>query len=295
MKIGISMFPTDTSAAPGEVAAAIESFGFDSFWVSEHSHMPLNTDFPLADSVPREYSSMWDPFVALAAAATATRRIGLGTGICIITQRDPINTAKTVSSLDLLSNGRMSLGVGAGWNEPEMENHGTAPASRFKLMRERVEAMRQLWTHDEAEYHGELVDFDPVWQWPKPLQRPCPPVLIAGAHPNVIKRVARYGDGWLPVVVPEASEATAGRVTTMADLEQQVPQMRALAADAGRPAPKVVVSGAALDPAVVDAMLALAIDELVFRVPSADMNAVLAELEQLATAVAGIASLNGRT
>lgn len=294
MRIGISMFPTDTSAAPGEVAAAVESFGFDSFWVSEHSHMPVNTQFPLADKVPREYSSMWDPFIALAAAASATQRIGLGTGICIITQRDPINTAKTVSSLDLLSNGRISLGVGAGWNEPEMQNHGTAPGGRFKLMRERVEAMRQLWTQEVAEYHGDLVDFDPVWQWPKPVQQPCPPVLIAGANPNVIKRVARYGDGWLPVVVPEATAATAGRVTTMADLMQQVPQMRALANAAGRAPPSVVVSGAALDPAVVDAMLSIAVDELVFRVPSADMDSVLAELEQLAAGVAGVASLAGR-
>lgn len=294
MRIGISMFPTDISAAPGEVAAAVESFGFDAFWVSEHSHMPLSTDFPLADTVPREYSSMWDPFIALAAAATATRRIGLGTGVCIITQRDPLNTAKIVSSLDLLSKGRISLGVGAGWNEPEMLNHGTRPASRFKLMRERVEAMRQLWTQEEAEYHGDMVSFDPVWQWPKPIQRPGPPVLIAGAHPNVIKRVARYGDGWLPVVVPEASAATAGRVTTMADLREQVPLMRSLASDAGRPPPSVVVSGAALDPAVVDAMLALEIDELVFRVPSAGMDEVLSELERLAAEVATVASLKGR-
>ncbi len=273
MKFGISMFPTDQSAPPHEVAREAEARGFYAFWVSEHSHMPLSTNFPLADTVPREYSSMLDPFAALAACAVATETILLGTAIVILPQHDPINCAKAVSTVDHLSNGRFLFGIGAGWNEPEMINHGTDPSSRFKLMRERVEAMRALWTQEEAEYHGDMVDFDPVWQWPKPVQNPHPPVYVAGASPRVIERVARYGDGWLPVVIPEANEISPGRMTPLAELKTMVPRMNELAAERGRSKPRVVVSGY-LDQASFEVYNELEVESVSFRVPPADMDEI---------------------
>ena len=287
MKFGISMFPTDTSAGPAEVAHEAESRGFDAFWVSEHSHMPLSTNFPLADTVPREYASMLDPFVALAAAAQATSHIRLGTAIVILPQHDPINCAKAVASLDLLSQGRILFGIGAGWNEPELENHGTDPGSRFKLMRERVEAMRALWTEETAEYHGDLVDFDPVWQWPKPVQQPHPPVFVAGAGPRVTHRVARYGDGWLPVVVPEASEISPGRMTPLAEFRQLVPQMNEMAEAAGRPTPRIVVSGY-LDGKSFEAYSTLGVESVSFRVPSEDMDTVRRAMDDAQRTIAEV-------
>ena len=279
MKFGISMFPTDQSAPPHEVAREAEARGFYAFWVSEHSHMPLSTNFPLADTVPREYSSMLDPFAALAACAVATETILLGTAIVILPQHDPINCAKAVSTVDHLSNGRFLFGIGAGWNEPEMINHGTDPSSRFKLMRERVEAMRALWTQEEAEYHGDMVDFDPVWQWPKPVQNPHPPVYVAGASPRVIERVARYGDGWLPVVIPEANEISPGRMTPLAELKTMVPRMYELAAERGRSKPRVVVSGY-LDQASFEVYNELEVESVSFRVPPGDMDEIKRAMDE---------------
>lgn len=284
MKFGISMFATDTSAGPAEVALEAETRGFHAFWVSEHSHMPLNTEFPLADTVPREYASMLDPFVALAAAAHATSRIKLGTAILILPQHDPINCAKAVASLDLISNGRVLFGIGAGWNEPELINHGTDPGSRFKLMRERVEAMRALWTEENAEYHGDLVDFDPVWQWPKPVQQPHPPIYVAGASPRVIERVARYGDGWLPVVIPEANEISPGRMTPLAELEDMVPRMNKLAAANGRAKPRLVVSGH-LDARSFEVYQALDVESVSFRVPSSGFDDVRRAMDEAAATI----------
>lgn len=278
MKFGVSMFATDKSAGPAQVAQLAESIGFDSFWVTEHSHMPLSTDFPLAEEVPREYASMLDPFVALAAAAAVTKDIKLGTAICILVQHDPINCAKAVASIDHISNGRMQFGIGAGWNEPEMLNHGTDPSRRFKLMRERVEAMQALWTNEVAEYHGEFVDFDPVWQWPKPVQQPHPPILVAGAGPNVIKRAARYGDGWLPIVIPEANDISAGRMTPMDEFAESVVELRKLAADAGRGRPQVVASSPVLTEAVLDRFRELEVDTVLCRLSDADFDTVQSEL-----------------
>ncbi len=289
MKFGVSMFATDTSAHPAEVAVAAEQRGFYAFWVSEHSHMPVATDFPLSDTVPREYASMLDPFVALAGAAQATSTIKLGTAILILPQHDPINCAKAVASLDLLSRGRFMFGIGAGWNEPEMINHGTDPATRFKLMRERVEAMQQLWSGETAQYHGDLVNFDPVWQWPKPVQKPHPPIFVAGASPGVIKRAARYGDGWLPVVIPEANAISAGRMTTLAELQDMVPRMNLLAADLGRGKPRVVVSGH-FDARAFEIYTDLGVESVSFRLPSEDMDLVNRALDD---AVAQIESVGG--
>ena len=179
MHYGVSIFPTEYSISMPDLARAAEERGFESLWVSEHSHIPVSrrTPWPGGAELPKMYCDTLDPFVALAAAASVTSRIKLGTGICLVVERDPIHTAKQVTSIDRVSGGRFLFGIGGGWNEEEMENHGTRPEQRFKLLRERVEAMKEIWSEDEAEYHGQLVDFDPIFMWPKPVQSPHPPSL----------------------------------------------------------------------------------------------------------------------
>lgn len=201
MDFGVSYFPTDESIEPAELARMCEERGFESVFVTEHSHVPAKRETPhpaFPDELPREYIRIHDPFVALATMAASTERIRIGTAICLIVERDPIITAKEVASLDRLSGGRVIFGVGAGWLLEEMRNHGTDPSRRFGIMRERVEAMKAMWTEDEAEYHGKHVDFDPIWLYPKPVQDPHPPVLIGGNGPKVLDRVLAYGDGWFP-------------------------------------------------------------------------------------------------
>ena len=200
MQFGISMFQTDYAVDPATLARLVEERGFESLWFPEHTHIPAGreTPYPAGGELPQEYRHLLDPFIALTAAAGATERLKLATGICLIVERDPIITAKEAASIDVLSGGRFLFGVGGGWNLEEMENHGTDPARRFKLMRERVEAMRAIWTSDEAEYHGELVDFDRIWSWPKPLQDPHPPVVLGGNGEKVLDRVLAYGDEWMP-------------------------------------------------------------------------------------------------
>ncbi len=228
MKYGFTYFPTPDSARPDRVAVEAERLGFEAMFVPEHSHMPVDTPWPFGPEVPMMYKSILDPFVSLGAAAAVTEKIKLGTAIALITQRDPFNCAKEIATLDQLSNGRVILGIGAGWNEPEMENHGTDPKTRFRLMRERVEAMKQLWTQDEAEYHGRHVDFAPTWQFPKPVQKPHPPILVGGAGENVIKRVVAYGDGWLPALTVQFDESFRGRMTPVSELPLFVEEMRSL-------------------------------------------------------------------
>ena len=200
MDFGVSYFPTDDSIEPAELAKMCEERGFESFFVTEHTHIPASreTPYPVGGELPREYWRIHDPFVALMSAAEATETIKLGTAICLVVERDPIHNAKQVSSLDRLSDGRFLFGVGAGWNEEEMRNHGTDPRKRFGVLRERVEAMKQLWTEEEATYHGEHVNFDRVCQWPKPLQEPHPPILVGGHGPKVTERVVAFGDVWFP-------------------------------------------------------------------------------------------------
>ncbi|MBM4205645.1 MAG: LLM class F420-dependent oxidoreductase [Gammaproteobacteria bacterium] len=294
MKFGLSLFVTDQSARPDEVAAAVEAAGFESFWVSEHSHIPTATEWPFGGQVPRDYSSMLDPFIALTAAAMATRSIRLGTAICLITQRDPVNCAKSVASLDLLSNGRFELGIGAGWNEAELRNHRTAPETRFRLMRERVEAMRALWTHDVAEYHGRLVDISPSWQWPKPVQKNGPPVHVAGGGPNVLQRVVDYGDGWMPSVVPAEVPGMKGRVTPLSELKTMVPALRALAEKQGKASPQIVITGLTLDADVYRALLNLGADRMILRLPPATMREISTTIEVHAAAIRAVGgSLDG--
>ena len=190
MRIGGAMFFTDYSMSPTELARALEDRGFDSLWVPEHSHIPLTrkSPFPSGGDLPKKYYDVMDPFVVLGAAAAVTKTLLLGTGICLIAQRDAIQTAKQVASIDQISGGRFLFGVGNGWNEDEMANHGTAFASRHKLARERVEAMKVIWTQTKAEYHGEFVNFDPMMAWPKPVQKPHPPIMVGGAFPYGARR-----------------------------------------------------------------------------------------------------------
>ena len=200
MHFGGAMFFTDYSMSAPELARALEERGFESVWAPEHSHIPLSrkTPFPGGGDLPKPYYDAMDPFVVLAAAGQATRKIKLGTGVALIQQRDAIQTAKLVASIDQVSQGRFLFGVGSGWNQDEMEDHGTVYATRFKRVREAIEAMKEIWTKEKAEYHGEFVDFDPMIARPKPAQKPHPPIHVGGAFPHGARRAIRYGDGWIP-------------------------------------------------------------------------------------------------
>ncbi len=223
MKFGGAMFFTDYSMSAAELAQALEERGFESVWAPEHSHIPVSrkTPYPGGGDLPKEYYDAMDPFVTLTAAGAATKSLKLGTGVLLVQQRDVIQTAKLVASIDQVSNGRFLFGVGGGWNQDEMENHGTVYPSRFKRMRESVEAMKEIWTKTKAEYHGEFVNFDPMMAWPKPVQKPHPPVIVGGAWPHAARRAIRYGDGWIPLV---------GRN----DLPNVLPEFKKMAQEAGR-------------------------------------------------------------
>ena len=235
MNFGASMFFTDYSMGPAELAVALERRGFEIVWAPEHSHIPVSrkTPFIMGGDLPKRYYDVMDPFVTLTAAAAATKTLNVGTGVCLVNQRDPIQTAKLVASLDQVSGGRFLFGIGNGWNQDEMENHGTVFASRHKLVRERVEAMKAIWTQSKAEYHGEFVNFDPMMTWPKPVQKPHPPVIVGGAYPYAARRAARYGDGWIPL---------AGRATQYGDVFDYVPKFRAMLTEAGRDAASFPIS-----------------------------------------------------
>ena len=225
MDFGLTIFPTAESIQPAELARLAEERGFESLWFPEHTHIPASrrTPYPGGGELPPEYSRLYDPFVALTAAACATERLRIGTGICLIVERDPITTAKEVATIDRISGGRFLFGVGAGWNEEEMENHGTDPRRRFGLMRERIEAMREIWTADEASFHGRHVDFDPLWSWPKPLQQPHPPVILGGNSDGALDRAVAVADGWIPN--PE---------TRLSALGERIGELQRRAAEAGR-------------------------------------------------------------
>jgi len=213
MDFGIASFPTDLSVTPDELARLAEERGFESLFVPEHTHIPASreTPYPAGGELPIEYSHIIDPFVALTAAAAATRHLRVGTGLCLIIERDPIATAKEAASLDYVSGGRFEFGVGAGWNLEEMRNHGTDPGKRFGIMRERVEAIRRIWTADEASYAGKHVSFERVLSWPKPVQKPGPPVLVGGNGKTVYDRVIAFGDAWIPNYLGDV-EKLAGRI-----------------------------------------------------------------------------------
>ena len=225
MDFGAAMFFTDYSMSAGELGQALEARGFESIWAPEHSHIPTSraTPFPQGGELPKKYCEAMDPFVTLTAAAVATKALKIGTGVCLVPQRDPIQTAKLVASIDQVSGGRFLFGIGGGWNAEEMADHGTAFKTRFNLMRERVAAMKEIWTKREAEYHGEFVNFPPMMTWPKPVQKPHPPVIVGGAFPYAARRALAYGDGW----IPHASRPQYGDVTEF------LPRFHQMAAEAG--------------------------------------------------------------
>jgi probable F420-dependent oxidoreductase len=278
MKYGIFTFPTEYSMRADQLARAVEERGFDSLWFPEHTHIPVarRSPYPAGGELPKDYSHIADPFVGLAAAAV-TKKIKLGTAICLVVEHDPIVLAKQVASLDLLSGGRFIFGIGAGWNAEEMENHGTAFATRYKLLRERMDAMKQLWTQDAAEYHGQFVNFDPVWSYPKPIQKPWPPIFFGGHTPLARQRVVDLYDGWMPTIM-RVQELLAG-----------VADVRRRAAEAGRDPGSidVTVIWVRADRQRLDSFEAAGVDRVVLGVPSAEAAVVERQLDGLVS-LAGI-------
>ena len=276
MQIGAAMFFTDYSMAPGELAIALEERGFESVWSPEHSHIPVSraSPFPSGGDLPKKYYDAMDPFVALAAAAAVTKTLRVGTGICLIAQRDPIQTAKQVSSIDQISGGRFLFGVGNGWNSDEMANHGTVDATRHKLARERIEAMKEIWTRSKAEYHGEFVNFDAMMSWPKPAQKPHPPIIVGGAFPYGARRALRYGDGWMPHRVRKS----------YADVSTLIPQFREMAKEASRDLASVPVTiwGATEDEDLLKRDRDHGVARIVVSLDSAKADTILPELDRWA-------------
>lgn len=274
MKYGVAIFPTDYAIRPDEVARAAEERGFESIFFPEHTHIPISrrTPFPRGGELPREYSHTIDPFVAITMAAAATTTLKLATGICLVIERDPIVLAKEVASVDCASRGRVIFGIGGGWNAEEMENHGTAFKSRWKLLRERVEAMKTLWTQEQASYHGEFVSFDPVWCWPKPVQKPHPPILLGSHGPRALQRVVRYCDGWMP---------NAGRG---GDLPPQIAELRRCAEQAGRDPKTISVTAFAAPPerGVIDQYESAGVERSVFFLPPDAADKVMPVLDRYA-------------
>ena len=270
MEFGAAIFFTDYSMAPVELAVALEERGFESLWAPEHSHIPLSrqSPFPQGGDLPKKYYDVMDPFVTLAAAAGATSRLKVGTGICLVVQRDPIQTAKQVATLDQISGGRFLFGIGAGWNAEEMADHGTDFASRFEVMRERVEAMKAIWTKSKPEYDGKFVKFAPMMTWPKPVQKPHPPVIVGGAFPYGARRAIAYGD-----------------------VLALLPEFRKMAAAAGRdPASiPVTVFGVAEEIDAIRRCRDAGVARALFNLPAAKKDEVLPVLDRCAALIRGAA------
>ena len=280
MKIGISMFVTDSSISPGELGAAVEARGFESLWMPEHTHIPVSRKSPWGGGpvLPDHYKQTLEPFMSLTAAAMTTKRIKLATGICLVVERDPIHTAKQVASIDYLSGGRFIFGIGGGWNAEEMASHGTDFKTRFSLMRERVEAMKAIWTNDVAEYHGQFVDFEPMWCWPKPVQKPYPPIILGGAFPYGARRAVEYGDGWMPIGGRDQDPLEIGR------------RFRQMVAESGRDPASIPMSvyGPRHEIDQLRALRDAGMDRAVLAMATAPRDAALRKLDELAALVAGL-------
>src|SRR3954462_678590 len=275
MRYGAAVFATDYSVSPGRFAEMAEERGYESVFFPEHTHIPASRDtpYPGGADLPEQYWHTHDLFVALPAAAAATKHVKIGSGICLVTERDPIVTAKEVASVDVLSGGRLDFGVGAGWNREEMANHGTDPRTRMRLLRERIEAMQAIWTQDEASYDAEFVHFERIWSWPKPVQRPWPPVLVGGSGPKVLDRVLAFGDGWFAQHHADPLERV-GELCTRAD-------------EAGRELP-VDVIGVPPDPVVLERYEAAGVRRVLMWAPSGQRSVIEAALDEFERAVADV-------
>ena len=274
MEFGIVMFATDYAIRPDELARAVEERGFESLWFPEHTHIPVSrkSPWPGGAELPKEYWHTHDLFVALAMAAGATTTLRVGSGICLVIERDPIVLAKEVATLDLLSAGRFLFGIGGGWNAEEMANHGTDFTRRWKVLRERVEAMKVIWRDDEAAYHGEFVNFDPIWSWPKPAQKPHPPIYLGGHGPKARQRVVRYCDGWLPIAIRAGA------------LLEEIDALRKQASEAGRDPRSIGISlyGVPADADTLRSYAAAGVERGIFSLPSAGRDTVLPLLDRYA-------------
>jgi probable F420-dependent oxidoreductase len=277
MKLGVTMFATDYAMRPDDLARACEERDFESVWFPEHTHIPASrrSPWPGGGELPKDYWHTHDLFVSLTAAAIATKNIKIGSGICLVIEHDPIVLAKEVASVDQLSNGRLIFGIGGGWNAEEMENHGTPFNRRWKVLRERIEAMKVIWSQEAAEYHGEFVNFDPIWCYPKPLQKPHPPIVLGTLSERGLNRVVNYCDGWIPV---------GG---TVKDLPGTIRQLHTLAEQAGRSKDEIPVSifGVPADEGALRQYQEMGIDRAVFFAPSAGSDRVLPMLDKYATLI----------
>lgn len=272
MHYGIAMFATDYAIRPDELAREVEQRGFESIWFPEHTHIPASrkTPWPGGGDLPREYWHTYDPFIALMAAASVTTRLRLATGICLVIERDPIVTAKEVASLDRLSNGRVIFGIGGGWNVEEMENHGTDFKRRWRVLRERTLAMKEIWTKDDAEFHGEFVNFDPIWSFPKPMQKPHPPILMGGDGPTTFDRVIEFCDGWMPIGL------------RLVNAKEKIAALGRKAEEAGRDPSSISVTifAANAERKALDDLERAGVERAVFYVPSDERDKVLPVLDR---------------
>ena len=277
MKYGAMMFSTDYSIRPDDLAKMLDERGFESMWVPEHTHIPANRQsaWPGGGELPKDYWHTYDPFVALTAAAGVTNEIKLGTGICLMIERDPITTAKEIASLDLISNGRFIFGIGGGWNSEEMEDHGTDFRTRWRLLRENILAMKQIWTADEAEFHGEYVNFDKMWAYPKPLQKPHPPILMGGDGPTTFARVVEYCDGWMPI----GSRNSGGP-----SLSEKIALLKRQASEAGRDPESLDITsfGVRPDPELVARLEESGVNRIIFTLPSEERAQVTPLIDECA-------------
>ncbi|WP_027935013.1 LLM class F420-dependent oxidoreductase [Amycolatopsis thermoflava] len=274
MKFGISTFITDEGIRPGALGRALEERGFDSLLLAEHSHIPVSREspYPGGGELPRVYYRTLDPFIALTAAAAETRDLLLFTGVALLVQRDVIHTAKEVASLDLLSGGRVAFGVGVGWNREEMRNHGTEPRTRGALIDEQIQALKAIWTQDEAEFHGKHVDFDPIWQWPKPVQRPHPPIYVGGESEAALTRLLDHADGWMPRSHTPPAE---------------IKRVRAWLAEQGRPDVPFTVFGAGRSEEALAGYAEAGVERVTFMLGTRPESETLTKLDELAALAEG--------
>ena len=273
MDFGVAAFATAETVAPGPLARLVEERGFESLFFAEHTHIPAErrTPYPTGGELPRKYAHTYDVFVAMTAAAATTTRLRVGCGICLVTQRDPIITAKEVASLDHLSGGRLEFGVGSGWNREEMENHGVDPRTRMRLMADQIASMKAIWSQDEASHHGEFVTFSRICSWPKPVQRPHPPILVGGNGPTVEDRVLAFGDAWMPNYAGRSDDLIGRGKRLQARADRKI---------------DLVVSGVTPKPSVLERYAEAGFRRAFFWLPSAGLGPIERALDGIETAIA---------